>query len=185
MMGLSARLSGLAVLLFALAACTGSDGTLGMGTPDQNETAQAPAGAADANAPGAVATTAKPLPVYEIARVYFAPIVGASVDKVAALSQRLVDAGAANGVRLVPQGTPGLTNEIKGYFSAFSENGSTTVIHVWDVVSPSGQRVHRIQGQETIPGVSPDPWTNVSPETMAAIADKVIAAYVAWVRNGT
>ncbi|MFZ2101563.1 MAG: hypothetical protein WAU86_13455, partial [Oricola sp.] len=132
----------------AVAACTGTDSTLGVGQDKDQD--QAAAAAQFPDIPGETTVPPPPSATQEIARAYFAPVVGAPVEMVAALSKRLGPAGAANGIRLVPTGTPDFTHEIKGYFSAFSENGSTTVVHVWDVVTPSGQRVHRIQGQETV-----------------------------------
>jgi hypothetical protein len=192
MTGFLARLAAMACLLILVTACTGSEKVLDLESgQDQDQaaaSAQFPSIPSEATPPGAVTTPSSTTAVPEIARVHFAPIVGAPVDKVEALSKRLVAAGSAQGVRLVSQdaagNAAGYTHEIKGYFSAFSENGSTTVIHVWDVITPSGQRVHRIQGQETVPGVTPDPWASVTPATMEAIADKVIAAYAAWLKSG-
>lgn len=187
MTGRLVRLAGIASLFALVSACTGSDKVLDLDSPPDNDKAAAQArfpDIASEQAPGAVATSNAPTSAPEIARVYFAPVVGVSIDKVDPLSKRLAPAGSANGIRLVPADAGGYTHEIKGYFSAFSENGTTTVIHVWDVITPSGQRVHRIQGQEKVPGASPDPWASVSPATMEAIADKVIAAYAAWLKSG-
>ena len=191
MTGFLARLAGIAGLILLVTACTGADSTFGLGKKKDQTEDQAAAAAQfptlPGEAPAQLPQTPGQLPQapgQEIAQVYFAPVVGASIDMVNALSQRLGVAAKAYGIRLVPAGTPGTTNELKGYFSAFSENGSTTVVHVWDVVSPSGQRVHRIQGQEVVPGAPPDPWAAVQPATMAAIADKVVAAYAAWLKSG-
>ncbi|MEQ8403368.1 MAG: hypothetical protein RIB53_15110 [Roseitalea porphyridii] len=113
-------------------------------------------------------------------RVHFAPVVGAPVEKVSALSQRLSTAAPQSNIRLEPSASGGAEHEIRGYFSALSENGSTTVIHVWDVFTPSGQRVHRIQGQERVPGASGDPWAAVPASVMQTIADRMLADYLAW-----
>lgn len=180
------RLAGMACLLLLVASCTGADSTFGLGKKQDrsNAAANAQFPSVDGTAqPGGVAAAGPPANGQELARVYFAPVVGAPVQLVAALSKRLGAVGSANGVTLVPQGTSGMTNEIKGYFSAFTENGSTSVIHVWDVVSPSGQRVHRIQGQEVVPGATADPWASVTPETMDSIADKVMSQYILWLRS--
>jgi len=188
MTGRLVRLAGIASLLALVAACTGSDKVLDLDAPPDDDRAAAqarfPEIAGEQAAPGAVATSNRPTAAPEIARVYFAPVVGVSVGKIEPLSKRLGPAGSANGIRLVPADAGGYTHEIKGYFSAFSEGGNTTVIHVWDVITPSGQRVHRIQGQETVEGASDDPWASVPPATMQAIADKVIAAYAAWLKSG-
>ncbi|MEN0002035.1 MAG: hypothetical protein AAF940_14230, partial [Pseudomonadota bacterium] len=67
-----------------------------------------------------------------------------------------------------------------GYFSAISSGNQTTVTHVWDVFSPAGERVHRIQAQETVPGNASDPWSIVPSATMEQIATKVLDQYAAW-----
>jgi len=188
MTGTLLRLAGLACLLALLTACTGSDKVLDLEEPQDVERAAAqarfPEIAGQQAAPGAVVASNAPTAAPEIARVHFAPVVGVSVGKVEPLSKRLGPAGSANGIRLVPADAGEITHELKGYFSAFSENDTTIVIHVWDVITPSGQRVHRIQGQETVAGATPDPWASVQPATMEAIADKVIAAYAAWLKSG-
>lgn len=135
----------------------------------------------EAVTPGATPETA-PTQAFapNAARVHFAPIVGAPVDKVTALSRRLAAAGPANNVRIEPSQSAAVNHEIRGYFSALSENGATTVIHVWDVFSPNGQRVHRIQGQARVAGASGDPWASVPPSTMEQIADTVLSEYLTW-----
>ena len=183
MTGILARLAGIACLLLVVGGCTGTDSSFGIGK--KKDPAEAAASAEFPNVDGASGTAVQPTAGTEVAAVYFAPIVGAPVEMVAALSKRLGPVAGANGLRLVPAGTPATTHEIKGYFSAFAENGSITVIHVWDVVVPSGQRVHRIQGQETVPGGSVgDPWASVTPATMETIADKVIGQYLTWLKSG-
>lgn len=154
-----------AVLLCALAACTGADSTLGVApqnTPLPDASAATPAVTVGNN-------------------VYFAPIVGAPVDKVTAFSRQLSQTGPTLGITLSAQQAPDLTHEIRGYFSALSEGSTTTIIHVWDVFTPQGARVHRIQGQEVVNGAATnDPWSVVTEETMGAIANKLLSDYQAW-----
>ncbi|BAB49752.1 msr2684 [Mesorhizobium japonicum MAFF 303099] len=75
---------------------------------------------------------------------------------------------------------------LKGYFSAISEGKDTTVIYVWDVYDPSGNRLHRINGQMKAPsvnsaaGAGADSWKGVSPATMQAIADQTIDQFAAF-----
>ena len=158
------------VMVHALAACTSPESALDVSANDARfpdtgaatETAAVPAGTA---------------------RVHFAPIVGAPVDKVTALSRQLSADAPGALVRLEPSASTAIEHEIRGYFSAISDQGETTVIHVWDVFTPDGRRVHRIQGQEKVPGEAADPWSIVPPELMARIAARVIADYRAF-RNG-
>ena len=86
------------------------------------------------------------------------------------------------GLTLVPNTENNYTHVLKGYFSAFSENGKTTVVYVWDVLDPSGNRLHRIQGQEAVAvdGGS-DAWAAVPPEAMERIADRSVDSLALWI----
>ncbi|WP_158284728.1 hypothetical protein [Oricola cellulosilytica] len=180
----AARIACLASGVLAVTSCTGTESDLGI-KRDLNDGSSAAFPNITEAAPLAQPATglaANDVAV-QVGKVYFAPIVGAPVDKVSALSARLGPAGSANGVKLVASTDPDRTHEIKGYFSAFTEGDSTTVVHVWDVISPSGQRIHRIQGQEVVSGKAAEPWASVPDTTMQAIADKVITEYAAWRRS--
>ncbi|KAI1692705.1 hypothetical protein Ddc_23410 [Ditylenchus destructor] len=69
---------------------------------------------------------------------------------------------------------------MKGYFSVLSEDNQTTVLYVWDVLDASGNRLHRIQGQEKVQGAAADSWSVVQPATMQAIADRTMQEYSTW-----
>jgi hypothetical protein len=186
------RLGGFAIVLtLTLGACTTPDD--GSNTVENALSVESTPGAAAAVDPNAATTatgealisgsqTAAAPQAFaaNAARVHFAPIVGAPVDRVAALSSRLSASGAQNNIRIMPSASSGVDHEIRGYFSALSENGQTTVIHVWDVFTPSGQRVHRIQGQERVPGTNADPWQAVPASAMERIADTMLSDYNAW-----
>jgi hypothetical protein len=97
------------------------------------------------------------------------------------LARRLSTDAQARGLKFVPSDESGATHILKGYFSAFGEDGKTTVVFVWDLLDPQGNRLHRIQGQETVAANGgADPWSVVPPETMQAIADRTIDALVPW-----
>ncbi|TKD15799.1 MAG: hypothetical protein E5W98_33445, partial [Mesorhizobium sp.] len=73
------------------------------------------------------------------------------------------------------------THVLKGYFSTMSEGKDTTVIYVWDVYDPAGNRLHRINGQQKAPSVNGgEGWAAVAPETMQAIADQTIDQFATW-----
>jgi hypothetical protein len=112
--------------------------------------------------PGAVAALCRPTAAPEIARVYFAPVVGVSVDKAEPLSKRLGPVGSANGVASFPPMPAESPTRSRATSPPFPKT-ATTVIHVWDVITPSGQRVHRIQGQETVPARRPIPGPRSRP----------------------
>jgi hypothetical protein len=69
---------------------------------------------------------------------------------------------------------------MKGYFSALTDNGQTTVIYVWDVLDAAGNRLHRIEGQQKVPPGSGQGFAAVTDDTMRAIADQTIDQLVSW-----
>lgn len=119
------------------------------------------------------------------ARIRLAPVVGAPEGAVRAMSRRIATRSTERGIALVPPGTTGATHDMKGYFSAITESGKTTVIFVWDVFDASGNRLHRIQGQESAPGSSPDGWSSVSGRMMETIGTRTVDEFAAWLENGT
>ena len=125
--------------------------------------------------PGAQQTTA----VQSDARVQFAPVIGATAEASTPLAARLTARANARGINLVGAGGASATHIMRGYFSAISDNGETTVIYVWDVVDPSGNRIHRIQGQAKSSGTG-DGWSGVQSATMEAIADQTVDQLASW-----
>jgi hypothetical protein len=177
----SRRLLAVLGLLVLLGACNSTDSTLGVEQPATNPE---PANPATTVTPTTIPPTGSEVaslaPNTVLGNVYFAPVVGAPVTSVSALSARLSTAAAANGIKLEPSASVSINHEIRGYFSALSESGTITVIHVWDVFTPQGQRVHRIQGEEKIVGAASDPWAAVPAATMEKIADSVLRQYATW-----
>lgn len=164
-----------AAALCSLAACNNNDPTLGVG----QQGAQ-PAAAQAVQQTGLVAVQPGPAAATAGARLYIAPIIGSTVAAITPLSRRLGTAAGAGGLALVGEADPTRTHVVKGYFSVLPENGATTIIFVWDVFDPRGTRLHRIQGQESVPGTAADPWSIVPPATMERIADRLIADFRAW-----
>ena len=113
-------------------------------------------------------------------RIRFTPVIGAPVNAVTPLSRQLAVEARNRGLAILSASDPGGDNVLKGYFSADNFGGQTTVFYVWDVLDAAGNRLHRIQGQETVAGGSGDPWTTVPADVMERIAARSIADYVAW-----
>lgn len=156
--------------LIGLSACNSTDPTLGVTPADAVGQAASAGIQPSTNAQAAAAS----------ARLYIAPIIGSTVAAVTPLSRRLTALAPANGLAIVAEADATKTFVVKGYFSALPENGSTTVVFVWDVFNPAGIRQHRIQGQETVAGIAADPWSIVTPAIMEKIADRTIADFVSW-----
>lgn len=163
MRGLKAALA-LVLVAFPLSACTSTDSATG----PSRAGAGASTGAAAPKVPDAAASIA------------FAPAVGAPAEVVPALREGLTQRAAERGITIAADGTPGADAMLKGYFSAIADGTATTVIYVWDVLDAAGTRLHRIQGQESVPGGS-DGWSSVTPAAMQAIGRATIDAYADWV----
>ena len=143
------------------------------------ETTPPPAAAAAASASrNTAASTASLTKV----RLQIAPIVGATVEAAAPLTERLAIRARERGIALAgSSGGQTSTHMLKGYFSALTEGADTTVIYVWDVYDPAGNRLHRINGQQKAASVKGgDGWAAVAPATMQAIADATIDQLAAW-----
>ena len=191
------------LVALALAACTNakdvlepsaitppatSAQTLPATTGNTAATVPAPAG----TTAGAPATTTTPVTSAQSAailsktRLQIAPIVGASVEAATPLTAELQTRARQRGITLAGSTDQTATHVLKGYFSTMSEGKDTTVIYVWDVYDPAGNRLHRINGQQKAPSVNSgdsgggDSWKAVSPATMQAIADQTIDQFAAW-----
>jgi hypothetical protein len=139
------------------------------------ETAPAPAEANHAAAPPKTTATGS-------GGIRFLPIIGAPVESVTPLSKQLGASARAEGLAIKSSTDTTSDHILKGYFSALNDGGKTTVVYVWDILDASGNRLHRIQGQDTVAGTAAEPWSAVPPETMQAIANKTIEAYLEWQR---
>jgi hypothetical protein len=115
-------------------------------------------------------------------RLQIAPIVGATVEAATPLTERLAMRARERGITLVGStGAQSATHMLKGYFSAVTEGADTTVIYVWDIYDPAGNRLHRINGQQKAPSVKGgEGWSAVSPATMQAVADATVDQLAAW-----
>jgi hypothetical protein len=112
--------------------------------------------------------------------IRFLPIIGAPVQAVTPLSRRLGAEARAAGLTIRPSSDTGTEQILKGYLSAFSDGEKITIVYVWDVLDNTGSRLHRMQGQENVPGSGQDPWASVPSSTMELIAAKTIQDYMSW-----
>lgn len=186
------RLPSMAVSLLAaaaLSACTSTQDVLEPSAiaaqpPAQGDAAPQPATTATPGASTAP-TPAQSAAVAANARIQFAPIVGTSVEAATVLSQRLSTRARERGIVLARSNDPATTHVLKGYFTPLAEGKETTVIYVWDVYDPTGNRVHRITGQQKAPSGGGDGWSSVSSSTMQTIADATIDQLITWLSART
>jgi predicted small lipoprotein YifL len=196
------RIPAVLAVLFAVSGCTGSgpvvepsslqpltsedtqaSGQLPppSGAEDQNQTGTLFSGGGQPQAPAGNQVAA----INTDARVQFAPVIGVSAEAVPTLAARLRARAAQRGVTVAGANDSSTSHVMKGYFSAFTEGGETTVIYVWDVLDPGGNRLHRIQGQQKQPGSSGEGWSSVTAPTMEAIADRSIDELAVWLSSTT
>ncbi len=168
----------------ALVACNSTDATLGVegaGKPATGSQATATQLPATVPAPATAAPAVQQAVATNTVRVRFAPIIGAPVDKVTPLSRRISARAKEKSITIVASNDQTATHVFKGYFSVLAEGSSSTIIYVFDVLDPSGNRMHRIQGQESVPGNNAtDAWAAVPATTMETIADKAMAEFAQW-----
>ncbi|MDF0696785.1 hypothetical protein PYR71_09715 [Rhizobium sp. MC63] len=112
--------------------------------------------------------------------VRFLPIIGAPVQAVTPLSRQLGAEARAHGLSIKSSNDTSSDYILKGYLSAFSDDGKVTVVYVWDILDSGGARLHRIQGQESVPTAAADPWAGVPASVMQQIASKTIAEFTTW-----
>jgi len=134
--------------------------------PPTQVAATPPPAAMPASATAAVRTTGE---------IQFLPLVGAPQDKAELLARALSDTAAAQGLRIRPASESVADVRLKGYFSAFNDGSTTTLVYVWDVLDANDQRIKRIQGQETIPGKTDDPWAAVDLTTFQTVARRTLS----------
>lgn len=112
--------------------------------------------------------------------IRFLPIIGAPVQSVTPLSRQLGAEARGKGLTIKGASDPASEHILKGYFSAFGDGSTVTVVYVWDVLDSGGNRLHRIQGEEKVPSAATDPWAGVPVPLMQQIGTKTIAQYTAW-----
>ncbi|MEN0100078.1 MAG: hypothetical protein AAGC59_14890 [Brucella pseudogrignonensis] len=186
-----AHLSVMLLLAGLLAACNSTESALNVQganqqsgqttTPPTGQTT-APAATPAATAPAQTTTPTTPQRSASLkpGKLYIAPIIGAPVNVVTPLTHRINDDARAKGVELSGNNGADAAYVMKGYFSVLSEDNQTTVLYVWDVMDATGNRLHRIQGQEKVPGAAADSWSIVPPSAMQSIADKTMQEYSTW-----
>lgn len=170
----------------ALAACTNAKDVLEPSAitppaPQGDAAVAVPAPTPPAPAVSSPVTPAQSAAILSKTRLQVAPIVGASVEAATPLTAELQTRARQRGITLAGSTDQTATHVLKGYFSTMSEGTDTTVIYVWDVYDPAGNRLHRINGQQKAPSVNGgEGWAAVSPATMQAIADQTIDQVAAW-----
>jgi hypothetical protein len=112
--------------------------------------------------------------------IRFLPIIGAPLAAVTPLSRELGNSARSSGLTILSSSDTAAENILKGYLSAFEDGDNVNVVYVWDVLDGSGNRLHRLQGQQSAPKQGSDPWASANPQLMQEIAKTSIASYIQW-----
>jgi hypothetical protein len=177
------RLGKLPSLIFAgllLAGCNSTESALNIGGGRANSppiSAVTP----DVAAPAAPKSPAAQAAAISGTRMQFAPMIGAPVTQVTALSRRLTLRAKEKNLAIFPASEKNVTHILKGYFSLLNEGGKLTVLYVFDVIDPSGNRLHRISGQESAGSAAASAsWESVPAPLMEKIADRTMDEFAVW-----
>ncbi len=156
------------ILVLSLAACSSKPSSSGglVGSlfgPGEQKAAPAPQGQAVAQA--------KP--------ISFAPIIGAPAKISSKMSEELVAAAGAKGLKVESSNSSGYT--VRGYLVAASAQSGTKLSYIWDIRDQNGQRAQRFQGDELIEGKKGgDPWALVDEAAMKRIAASTADKISTW-----
>ena len=177
------RLGKLSQFFFAgilLAGCNSTESTLNIGGGRANSppiSAVTP----DVAAPAPSKSPAAQAAAISGTRMQFAPMIGAPVAQGTALSRRLTLRAKEKNLAIFPASEKNVTHILKGYFSLLNENGKLTVLYVFDVIDPSGNRLHRISGQESAGAAAArTAWESVPAPLMEKIADRTMDEFAVW-----
>ena len=163
--GRAAMWLGVGLIVPLLAGCEGGSflsGALGNGTT----------AATNVVAPVAQAQT----------KVAFLPVIGAPGDVASKMSLSLMAASERQNLSLAKASGEAVDYTVRGYVVAAPDKGGTKVSYIWDVADKSGQRAHRISGEEIVKGKKgKDPWSVVDQAIIDGIANKTVAQLQAFV----
>ncbi len=121
-------------------------------------------------------------PVPQKAKLAFVPLVGAPANVSAQLTAGLVSEVERQGIPVARTASEPTDYTVKGYIVAAPEKSGSKLSYIWDVSDKSGQRAHRITGEEFAPGkVTGDPWATVDAGVLNRIATATATQLSAWV----
>ncbi len=120
-------------------------------------------------------------PVPQKPKLAFAPLIGAPATVSAQLTASLMGEVEKQGVPVARTASEAADYTVKGYIVAAPEKSGSKLSYIWDVSDRSGQRAHRITGEEFAPGkAGGDPWATVDAGVLTRIASATATQLAAW-----
>ncbi|WP_371312005.1 hypothetical protein [Pseudovibrio flavus] len=96
------------------------------------------------------------------------------------LARYVATVASQKNLKLVRRVGAPATYRVKGFLSATGSQDSSVVFYVFDIVDANGNRLQRIEGQESSEGGTGDPWAHVTRDTLERIAARSVVAIEAW-----
>ena len=100
-----------------------------------------------------------------LAAISFAPVIGPPADVGTRLTGQLVAAAQQQNIPVITDKSKAATYTVQGFLAQSNEKKKEKFSYIWDVRDKSGNRVHRILGEEAVPAKpGAKPWTSRSEE---------------------
>lgn len=116
----------------------------------------------------------------KMAPVTFAPIIGPPANVGTELNQQLVAAAKQRQIPVVAKGRPA-TYTVQGYLAQSNDRRTEKFSYILDVTDTSGNRVHRIIGEEAVPAkAGAKPWSSINKAALQKIATKTTTDLATW-----
>ncbi len=116
------------------------------------------------------------------AKLAFLPVVGAPADISAKLNGSVVAAMERQSVPVARAPGEAADYTVRGYVVAAPGAGATKVTYIWDVSDRTGQRAHRVKGEELVGAKKgQDPWAAFDDKVISKIAEATSSQLAAWV----
>lgn len=116
-----------------------------------------------------------------MAPISFANIIGPPKDVGDQLTTQLASAAQQKNIPVVTEKGKPTAYTVQGYLAQSNERNAEKFSYIMDVTDKSGQRVHRILGEETVPAKpGAKPWSSINQAAMQKIAAKTANELATW-----
>lgn len=113
--------------------------------------------------------------------IAFAPVFGPPADVSQALSSALVSAAEQQKLAVVKDKAEKRDYTVRGFLVATPDEKGAKLSYIWDVRDKTGQRVHRIKGEELVSGEKgKEPWASIDKTAIDRIAAKAALQIALW-----
>ena len=114
-------------------------------------------------------------------KLSLAPVIGAPENVAQQMQTSLSGALAKQNIAIAQNASEQSDYTVRGYVVSAREKSGVKVSYIWDLTTPTGQRVNRITGEEIVATASGrDPWASVSPQVIDAISGKTASQIASW-----